>query len=51
MEETNLSFTAIKAFANEYFKIHGQGRGTGYKQYQRWLYERQFHLDEKWILN
>lgn len=45
LEETNLPIDEIKAFADSYFKIHGTKRGSGYKQYQRWLYERQFHLD------
>jgi len=45
MDETKLSIRDIQAFANEYFKIHGTKRGSGYKQYQRWLYERKFHVD------
>ncbi|HJW30621.1 MAG TPA: hypothetical protein VJ508_15415, partial [Saprospiraceae bacterium] len=45
MEETKASITDITKFGNEYFKIHGTARGSGYKQYQRWLYERKFHLD------
>lgn len=28
------------------FEKTGTGRGTGYKQFQRWLYEMQYHLDE-----
>lgn len=32
--------------ADAYFKEHGKGKGSGWKQYSRWLYELQFHLDE-----
>ena len=50
MEETDLSINEITAFADEYFRVHGTGRGSGYKQYQRWLYERRFHLDQNGYL-
>ncbi len=50
MEETNLSINEITSFADSYFKVHGTGQGSGYKQYQRWLYERKFHLDENGYL-
>lgn len=46
MEETQLPIDEIKKIGEEYFKVHGTERGSGYKQFQRWLYERQFHLDE-----
>lgn len=46
MERTDLPLDEIEKLAEAYFKIHGTGKGSGYKQYQRWLYERQFHIDE-----
>ena len=47
MERNDLSLAEIQRLADEYFALHGTGRGSGYKQYQRWLYERRFHVDEK----
>ncbi|MCC7298486.1 MAG: fibronectin type III domain-containing protein [Bacteroidia bacterium] len=51
MQRTDLTISEAKALADAYFLKAGTGQGSGYKQYQRWLYERQFHLDEsgKWI--
>ncbi len=46
MEETRLPLEEILAYGDQYFTAHGKERGSGYKQYQRWLYERRFHLDE-----
>ncbi len=46
MERTDLSIHEIEIRANRYFDSAGTGRGTGYKQFQRWLYERKFHTDE-----
>lgn len=46
MERTDLSLTEIKTRSDRYFDSAGTGRGTGYKQFQRWLYERKFHVDE-----
>ena len=46
MERTDLSLRDIEERANRYFDSTGRGRGTGYKQFQRWLYERKFHVDE-----
>lgn len=31
--------------AEEYFKTRDHGKGTGWKQYQRWKWELQYHLD------
>ncbi len=45
MERTDLTFEEVNARAERYFARYGTGRGSGYKQYQRWKYERQFHLD------
>ncbi len=47
MDRNDLSITQVEKFANEYFKRVGTERGSGYKQYQRWLYERKFNVDSK----
>ncbi len=46
MERTDLSLRDVESRANLFFESTGTGRGTGYKQFQRWLYERKFHTDE-----
>jgi len=46
MERTDLDLQQVERWANRYFDSTGTGRGTGYKQFQRWLYERKFHTDE-----
>ena len=46
MERTDLRLQEVEVLANRYFDSVGTGRGTGYKQFQRWLYERKFHTDE-----
>ena len=46
MERNDLPIQEVEKIADSYFKEVGTGKGTGYKQYQRWLYERKFHLDE-----
>lgn len=46
MERTDLTLREVEIRANRYFDSAGTGRGTGYKQFQRWLYERKFHTDE-----
>ncbi len=46
MERTDLRLTEIRELAMKQFEKNGTGRGTGYKQFQRWLYEMQYHLDE-----
>jgi hypothetical protein len=46
MERTDLALRDVEALAKRYFDSVGTDRGTGYKQYQRWLYERKFHVDE-----
>ena len=46
MDRTDLTLQEVQVNANRYFDSVGTGRGTGYKQYQRWLYERKFHTDE-----
>jgi photosystem II stability/assembly factor-like uncharacterized protein len=46
MERTDISLQEVETLAQRYFAAVGTGQGTGYKQYQRWLYERKFHVDE-----
>lgn len=46
MERTDLSLQEVEVLSKRYFDSVGTGQGTGYKQFQRWLYERKFHVDE-----
>src|SRR5688500_17508096 len=46
MNRTDLRLQDAELIANRYFDSVGTGRGTGYKHFQRWLYERKFHIDE-----
>ncbi len=46
MERTDISLLDAERIAQKHFDTVGTGRGTGYKQFQRWLYERKFHIDE-----
>src|SRR5687767_13722709 len=50
MERTDLRLSDIERMANRYFDSAGTGRGTGYKQFQRWLYEKKFHTDDNGYL-
>ena len=45
MQRRDLRLQEIDAIAKRYFDAVGRERGTGYKQYERWKYEQQFHLD------
>ena len=45
MERRDLRLQEIDAIAKRFFDAVGRERGTGYKQYERWKYEQQFHLD------
>ncbi|MFM2146806.1 MAG: hypothetical protein RL732_1642, partial [Bacteroidota bacterium] len=47
MQRRDIRLSEIDALAQKYFEVVGKVRGTGYKQYERWKYEQQFHLDEK----
>lgn len=47
MERKDLTLDEIERRAALYFQEHGTGKGSGNNQYQRWLYERRFHTDEK----
>jgi Sortilin, neurotensin receptor 3, len=46
MEKNDISITDAQRIAQRHFDTVGTGKGTGYKQFQRWLYERKFHTDE-----
>lgn len=46
MERTDIPLQDVERIAQRHFDTVGTGRGTGYKQFQRWLYERKFHTDE-----
>jgi hypothetical protein len=46
MERTDLTLQQTENLADTYFERVGTGQGSGYKQYQRWLYERKFHIDD-----
>lgn len=46
MNRTDISISEIEKIADAHFAVVGTGKGSGYKQYQRWLYERKFHLDK-----
>jgi hypothetical protein len=47
MERTDLRLDEIEVLAKKYFDRVGTERGSGNKQYQRWLYERKFHIDNQ----
>jgi hypothetical protein len=40
MNDPNADFYEVKKEAEEYFKIHGTGKGMGYKVYKRWEHEK-----------
>lgn len=46
MERTDLKLNDVEQIARHYFDSAGTGRGTGYIHFQRWLFERKFHLDD-----
>lgn len=46
MDRSDLTLQEIETIANEHFIKVGTARGSGYKQYQRWLNERKFHINE-----
>jgi photosystem II stability/assembly factor-like uncharacterized protein len=46
IQRNNLTMSQIDSIAEAYFAKAGRVRGTGYKQYERWKYEQQFHLHE-----
>lgn len=46
MDRNDISIDEAKRQADRLFETIGTGRGTGYKHFQRWYYERKFHIDE-----
>lgn len=49
-ERTDLRLQDIAERARKYFDSVGTEKGSGYKQFQRWLYEAQFHVNKKGFL-
>jgi hypothetical protein len=45
MNDESKTLQEVESYAATYFNLVGTGKGTGYKFYQRWLYEQQFHRD------
>ena len=45
MERNDLKVEEAADIARRYFDSVGTERSTGYKHFQRWLYERRFHMD------
>ncbi len=45
MNRTDLTLQEIEVLAKDYFNQVGTGQGSGNKQYERWRYEQQFHLN------
>ena len=43
MDRQDLSLQEVEQLARVYFEKNGTGQGSGFKQYQRWIYERKFH--------
>jgi hypothetical protein len=43
MDDESKTLQEVESYADSYFSLVGKGKGTGYKFYQRWLYEEQFH--------
>jgi hypothetical protein len=50
MNRKDLPLSEIKLLAETHFNKVGRGKGSGHNQYQRWLYEAQFHLDANGFL-
>ncbi len=47
MDREDISYDSIQHIAKLFFDSAGTGQGSGYKQFQRWNYERKFHLDDR----
>jgi photosystem II stability/assembly factor-like uncharacterized protein len=45
MERRDIKLQQIDSIAQRHFDAVGTDRGSGYTQYQRWLFEQKFHLD------
>jgi Secretion system C-terminal sorting domain/Bacterial pre-peptidase C-terminal domain len=48
MSRRDLNLKTVEKLADDYFKIKGKERGSGYKQYMRWLFDAKFHVDKDW---
>lgn len=46
MDRTDLKLSEVEKIADKHFSEIGTGKGTGYKQYARWLTNRKFQVDE-----
>lgn len=49
-EQKQLKYEDAALLAKQYFDSVGSGAETGYKHFQRWLYEQKFHVDENGFL-
>jgi len=47
MEDESVNYYDVQKEAYDYFKIHGIGRGTLYKQFKRWEANMQYYIDEQ----
>lgn len=47
MQRKDISLSEKRSIADKHFEKVGTGRGTGYKHFQRWYYEKRFHVDER----
>jgi hypothetical protein len=45
MERRDITLKQIDSIAQRHFAAVGTDKGSGYNQYQRWLFEQQFHLN------
>jgi photosystem II stability/assembly factor-like uncharacterized protein len=50
MERTDLRLADIADLGKRYFDTAGTGPETGYKHFQRWLFEQKFHTDDNGFL-
>ena len=46
IDQGTYTIESIESEANEYFENKGTGKGSGYKQFQRWLYVAKRDIDE-----
>ncbi|MFT6717273.1 MAG: photosystem II stability/assembly factor-like uncharacterized protein, partial [Saprospiraceae bacterium] len=46
IDQATYTIEIIETEANNYFETNGTGRGSGYKQFQRWLYVAKRDIDE-----
>lgn len=42
----DLPYEQVVQMAEQYFKTTGTGQGSGIKHYERWKFERKFHIDD-----